>query len=229
MLTATCIQKFKKNNRIYGYRLQDSQGNTKDVYSDQLKTAIRNNQIAITNLTLTSDNRLVGTTEKQPQKTSWEQNVRNAMIKARAMGISFQDANYDLMVQIQKNTNITDFSDDLIADDDPASLSSNFLIKTPFFNDYDDNAGTMEIDIAFAQYVSFKYLHSMDGRKLGIQELYGFQVDSLSTKITYIVKAYNTFEKLYNKYGKSKCFIYTNDNKVRKFESQSEYYESINS
>ena len=60
MLQAACIQKFRdKNNQIYGYRIQDSTGATRDVKPEALKNAIKNKQIYITNLTLTSDNRLV--------------------------------------------------------------------------------------------------------------------------------------------------------------------------
>ena len=69
MIQAKCIEKFRdKHNQIYGYRLQDTQGNLKDVTSDQLKQAIKNKQINIINLTLTSDNRLIDTTpNKQPE------------------------------------------------------------------------------------------------------------------------------------------------------------------
>ena len=91
MIQATCIQKFKKNNRIYGYRLQDSQGNTKDVTPDQLKTAIQNQQINIINLTLTSDNRLIATTPTQQPQTqapqiSEEQKIINLITKAKTLG-----------------------------------------------------------------------------------------------------------------------------------------------
>lgn len=68
MIQAKCIQKFRDNTgKIYGYRLQDLNGKTQDVQPDNLKAAIRNKQIHIVNLTLTSDNRLVDTTEKQLQ------------------------------------------------------------------------------------------------------------------------------------------------------------------
>ena len=97
MIQATCIQKFKKNNRIYGYRLQDSQGNTKDVYADQLKQAIRNQQIAIINLTLTSDNRLIDTTpasqsqQKQPKISEEEQKIKNLILKATTLGLTLKE------------------------------------------------------------------------------------------------------------------------------------------
>ena len=95
MLQAKCIQKFKKNNQIYAYRLQDFQGNIKDVYSDQLKQAIKNQQIIIINLTLTSDNRLVSTTPtQQPQKSTTTQakqskisneQIQNILAKAKLL------------------------------------------------------------------------------------------------------------------------------------------------
>ena len=62
MVQATCIQKFRdKHNQIYGYRLRDNSGLTRDVKPEALKNAIKAGQIYITNLTLTSDNRLVDT------------------------------------------------------------------------------------------------------------------------------------------------------------------------
>ena len=59
MIEATCTQKFKnKRHKIVGYRIQDQQGSIKDVTPDRLKQAIRNHQIVINNLKLTSDNRI---------------------------------------------------------------------------------------------------------------------------------------------------------------------------
>lgn len=60
MITAICVHKFRdKNNVIFGYRLQDASGMTTDVKADALKQAIRNKQLEVTNLTLTSSGRLV--------------------------------------------------------------------------------------------------------------------------------------------------------------------------
>ncbi len=69
MIIGKCTEKYRnKNNYIYGYRLEDTHGNYKDVNPEQLKAAIRNKQIMVLNLTLTSDNRLVDTTpNKQPE------------------------------------------------------------------------------------------------------------------------------------------------------------------
>lgn len=68
MIQAKCIQKFRdKTGKIYGYRLTDINGAIQDVQSENLKRAIANNQIHIVNLTLTADNRLVDSSEKQLQ------------------------------------------------------------------------------------------------------------------------------------------------------------------
>ena len=62
MLQAKCIEKMRdKNNLIIAYKIQDTQGNTKTVSPEQLKQAIKANQIDIINLKLTSDNRLIDT------------------------------------------------------------------------------------------------------------------------------------------------------------------------
>lgn len=53
-----------KGNKIVGYRLQDKQGITCDMSSEELKRAIKIGAIEVVNLTLTSDNRLVSTKEK---------------------------------------------------------------------------------------------------------------------------------------------------------------------
>ena len=71
IIQAKCIQKFRdKQNRIYGYRLVDLNGQTQDVTSDNLKNAIANGQIHVVNLTLSKDGRLVDTSEKQLQSKS---------------------------------------------------------------------------------------------------------------------------------------------------------------
>lgn len=64
MMQVRCVQKFRDSTgKIYGYRVQDINGVTQDVRPENLKQAIRNNQIRVVNLTLTSDNRLVDSKE----------------------------------------------------------------------------------------------------------------------------------------------------------------------
>lgn len=66
MVIARCLQKFKNNTgKIYGYILQDINGNIKDVEAEDLKDAIKNNRINVVNLKLTDDGRLISIKEKQ--------------------------------------------------------------------------------------------------------------------------------------------------------------------
>lgn len=71
MITCKCITKLRDNkNRIYGYTLQDINGQKQNVKADNLKEAIRNNSVHVINLKLTSDNRLIDCVEKQLQNDS---------------------------------------------------------------------------------------------------------------------------------------------------------------
>lgn len=102
MIQAKCIQKFRdKNNNIYGYRLQDINGQIQDVQSANLKNAIASGQINVVNLTLTKDGRLVDTTEKQLQskrlgpaptqlqtQSSKHQQIVDLVKKAKQAGIA---------------------------------------------------------------------------------------------------------------------------------------------
>ena len=93
MLQATCIQKFRdKHNKIYGYRLRDTTGLIKDVEPEVLKIAIRDKQISITNLILTSDNRLVDKSE-EPIKQSRQPkiDVEIMLNKAKLLGLKIED------------------------------------------------------------------------------------------------------------------------------------------
>ena len=55
-----CIQKIRnKRNQIIGYKLQDLQGNTRDIKSNGLKQAMFKDKVEVINLKLTVDNRLI--------------------------------------------------------------------------------------------------------------------------------------------------------------------------
>lgn len=99
MIQAKCIQKFRDNKGgIRSYRLQDLNGNIRDVPSDDLKKAIKKKQIHVVNLTLTSDNRLISKTEHvEPAKRGNDNysNVAKALIlldkELLCMGDSFRE------------------------------------------------------------------------------------------------------------------------------------------
>lgn len=74
MITVKCIGKLRdKSGKIIGYRLQDINGQTQEASADSLKKAIKNKVIHVVNLRLTSDNRLVNSSEKQLKSVALKQ------------------------------------------------------------------------------------------------------------------------------------------------------------
>ena len=64
MIQAKCIQKFRDNSgNIFGYRLVDAQGQTRDFRSNELKNMISKGKLRVLNLKLTSNGRLIDDTE----------------------------------------------------------------------------------------------------------------------------------------------------------------------
>lgn len=57
--TASVVRVHRSGNKIVGYSISDGTGNVTDVASDVLKKSIRTGETVITNLTLTSDGRLI--------------------------------------------------------------------------------------------------------------------------------------------------------------------------
>lgn len=72
MLHVRAIKKFHNAKGILlGYRIKDeATGQEMDVYKEQLKSAIVNNQCVVTNMTLTSDGRLIGRAAPAPKTRS---------------------------------------------------------------------------------------------------------------------------------------------------------------
>jgi len=85
-MRARYIEKVRdKNNKIIGYTLLDQSGNKLSIKSDDLKNAIRNNEIEVLNLTLTSNNRLIASKEKSdPDK------IRAILNRAISLGMNIK-------------------------------------------------------------------------------------------------------------------------------------------
>lgn len=93
MVKAVCINKFRdKNGIIIGYSIRDAAGNIKEVEAAVLKKAIKSNRVQVVNLTLTSDNRLVNTSEKRQDQ---DKQINKGMTKTK-----------QLYMQIQSNTRL---------------------------------------------------------------------------------------------------------------------------
>ena len=91
-IRAKCIQRIKdKHNVVIKYVLEDcSNGVTRVVESKQLKNAIANNKIEVTNLILTSDNRIL---YKEEITDELDKRIESLVNKANIMG-------KNIMVQI---------------------------------------------------------------------------------------------------------------------------------
>lgn len=58
-VVATCVEKIYKGNKVIGYKLKSSTGEVVDVKAENLRNAMSNNIVNITNLKLTSNNRII--------------------------------------------------------------------------------------------------------------------------------------------------------------------------
>ena len=71
ILKLKCTRRFRdKYNNIVGYNLVDSSNNTYNVSAKQLKLAIKQNKVRVTNLSLTSNDKLVLTGKFEKQDTA---------------------------------------------------------------------------------------------------------------------------------------------------------------
>ena len=78
MLYARVTQIFRDKSKIIGYEIQTANNETKHITSEQLKTAIRQNKILLTNYKLTSDNRLI---KSKAEQSSFKSDIYYLMNK----------------------------------------------------------------------------------------------------------------------------------------------------
>ena len=150
MIQAKCIQKFRnKNNQIYGYRLMDLNGQTQDVQPNNLKQAIANKQIHVVNLTLTSDGRLIDTTEKHLQSNKLGDEPQKKVS-------NFERKCTKIIEYISKKTNIVfdlntidiDESDDEYSYNiESNEVSKNKLVISILIRQYEDRDIKVSIEI----------------------------------------------------------------------------------
>ena len=94
MLICRCISKFRDNSgRIIGYRLQDFQGNSRDVVPEQLKQAILSNKVLVTNLTLTKNNKLVDKRDETIENIDTFTNTPVGIVKAEPIDNLHKESN----------------------------------------------------------------------------------------------------------------------------------------
>lgn len=103
MIQAKCIQKFKdKAGRVIRYKLIDLNNNSLEIQACQLKKLIKNNQINVINLKLTSDNRLIDYSEKVDKQLD-KQLIKNFGVpKASKFAVAL--ANLYILYNLDANT-----------------------------------------------------------------------------------------------------------------------------
>lgn len=89
MITAKCIAKLKLNNKICEYKLITSKEEILDLHSEYIKKAIEATSLAISNLKLTSDGRLINISNKKKKLSKdledKKQHYINTMLKAKVL------------------------------------------------------------------------------------------------------------------------------------------------
>lgn len=98
MVTACAINQLLKNGSCVGYRLKDENGTLMDITSDKIISAMNSGKISITNLEITSDNKLV--IKKKEKKETKETNDKQKKIdrheKKETQETSKNDKSIDL-------------------------------------------------------------------------------------------------------------------------------------
>lgn len=86
MKYGTCIDKFRdKSNKIYGYRIAFSDGTVTDYNAEGLKLLIKNKELSVNNLILSSDNRLMDKNPAQRFKVGKDDNIPNTSLIDKIM------------------------------------------------------------------------------------------------------------------------------------------------
>ena len=80
MRTATCIDRFRRQDKIFGYRLEYLDNHAiVDIPTENLKSMIKNNKVDVNNLTLSSNNKLIfchHTKEEQIKKAKEKNKIK---------------------------------------------------------------------------------------------------------------------------------------------------------
>lgn len=68
-LKVEIIEKIHNNRRLVGYKIRDEKGNEMSIDKDAVKDAIKSGKVEVTNMTVTSDGRILGAAKPSVKKT----------------------------------------------------------------------------------------------------------------------------------------------------------------
>lgn len=115
MNTIICKQlaKYKdKNGKIIGYRLVDSQGNQKDIRQNDLKNAISNGTVKVTNLSLTKNGRLIEIDERRNNVNVEVVEKMNAKTKEKLYNLLEDKSNLFVVVTGPRENEVLEITHD---------------------------------------------------------------------------------------------------------------------
>lgn len=146
MIKAKCIHKFRNNQKqIVGYKLTDNQGNIKDIKAKELKLLIKNKEIDVVNLKLTSDNRLVDSEIRSDEKPKAKENIydiiSNSIIKSD-LGRRLISNREEIRIKNHRIDNVESYNDwyNMICEDCPYLGILKCGIDTDDITEYDENS-----------------------------------------------------------------------------------------
>jgi hypothetical protein len=117
MVKSECVNRIKdKSGKITGYVLRDLQGNTVNISAEDLKNKIRGNEITVSNLTLTKDNRLVTTSNSSKQKPKQQTNVAKQQTKVVKQEEKVSSNDTEKLYAWKKDYTVTDIQRKPVAD-----------------------------------------------------------------------------------------------------------------
>lgn len=120
MIKIRCIEKYKNSNSICAYKIEDEEGTSIIVKPEQLKKAIKNNEVTVTNLKLTSDDRLIYTPETSEilrikEKETYEKLVKKAKVLGKCKEVAVPYDKYCYLIHESNGKYILYIPDDVVS------------------------------------------------------------------------------------------------------------------
>jgi len=113
MIKAICLNQIKVARGNTLYYLQDEQGVKKYFNSDELKQLMRSNQISVSNLKLTTDNRLIKIEKKQEPLTGYALLIQRFKVLNKVINIKTNDFKTAYLANLGNNKSLLWIPDDV--------------------------------------------------------------------------------------------------------------------
>lgn len=120
MIKIRCIEKFRNSNSICAYKIEDEEGTSIVVKPEQLKKAIKNKEVTVTNLKLTSDDRLIYTPETSEilrikEKETYGKLIKKAKVLGKCKEVAVPYDKYCYLIHKSNGKYILYIPDDVVS------------------------------------------------------------------------------------------------------------------